>query len=568
MSSCSSSIHPQKSANSDKSDDQRSKSCDTVCTSNSSCILQRRKPQNPLMYSIRPSYSRSTPNTSVRQRVLSAKLLKLRSIQSQLNDANYHLAELTKENQILKNLQKRQDKALSKYENTNADLPRLLHSHEEQLRVLTEKSKTQRKTIKELNDQLKLKDDELNRMQERLMHLDKLNRDKRLLEREKLAEIIEDLKIKCEKSEDMINVLNRKLMLESKTSKQRLNSEMLRHKETERELVKALTEIERLTCLLEVKENTAQPRKNRFAHINPKQSVSMVTLAAYQSNRTRSKDRLSTIEDSEPQSPVTDVKLEPIKNKKEVSSKKDNGFLSLPSENIKNRLSSGSSRSRGSQESSSGVNELKEASSGSEVSLNSTENLSEHKMEDEKDSHEKRRPSSAERLDKISDSLDAAMQKAQKNANDDFDKKLGHYCADIITNVRQCSERIQQHKKSLTMSKEDTDSLLESFTKTQNIESKLKTSLFQINGDENIDFLKEIFNEEDNFQSMLQKDKGKDKNGNIMKNEPHVKMKDKKKLLATLKAIDNGESFDSVEENTAGHDSHLLKEIYNDLAQR
>ncbi|CAH1977769.1 unnamed protein product [Acanthoscelides obtectus] len=568
MSSCSSSIQPQKSAKSDKSHDQRSKSCDTVCTSDSSCILQRRKPQNPLMYSIRANYSRSTPSTAVRQRVLSAKLLKLRSIQSQLNDANYHLAELTKENQILKNLQKRQDKALSKYENTSADLPRLLHSHEEQLRVLTEKNKTQKKTIKELNDQLKLKDDEFNRMQERLMHLEKLNRDKRLLEREKMAEIIEDLKIKCEKAEDMIIVLNRKLMLESKTSKQRLNSEVMKHKDTEKELIRALSEVERLTALLETKENSVQPRKNRFSHINPKQSISMVTLAAYQSNRTRSKDRLSTIEDSEPQTPVTDVKLEPIKYKREANSKKSNGFLSMPSENIRNRLSSGSAKSRASQESSSGVNELKGVSSGSEVSLNSNENLTECNIEDEKKPVDKNRPSSAERLDKMSDSLDTAMQKAQQSANDEFDKKLGSYCADIITNVRQCSERIQLHKKSLTMSKEDTDVLLESFTKTQKMEAKLQNSFLDINGSDNVDFIKELFNDEVSFETILHKDKGKDKNGNIMKNEPHVKMKDKKKLLATLKAIDNGESFDSLEEkSTEGHDSHLLKEIYNDLAQ-
>lgn len=46
---------------------------------------------HPLMFSVRPTYPRTSVN-SVRQRVMSAKLLKLRSIQNQLNDANYHLS--------------------------------------------------------------------------------------------------------------------------------------------------------------------------------------------------------------------------------------------------------------------------------------------------------------------------------------------------------------------------------------------------------------------------------------------------------------------------------------------
>lgn len=63
-----------------------------------------------------------------------------------------------------------------RYENTNAELPRLLHSHEEQLRMLTEKNKSQRKMLRELNDLLKIKEDELAKAQEKLTHLEKLNR--------------------------------------------------------------------------------------------------------------------------------------------------------------------------------------------------------------------------------------------------------------------------------------------------------------------------------------------------------------------------------------------------------
>lgn len=61
-----------------------------MCSSNSSCFLQKRKQAHPLASSVRSSGIRS--GGSVGQRVLSAKLLRLRTIQNQLNDANFHLA--------------------------------------------------------------------------------------------------------------------------------------------------------------------------------------------------------------------------------------------------------------------------------------------------------------------------------------------------------------------------------------------------------------------------------------------------------------------------------------------
>lgn len=205
---------------------------------------------NPLAYSMHPAYHKI--NNPVKQRVMSAKLLKVRQLQSQLNDANFHLAEVARENQTLKTLQKRQDKALSKYENTNADLPRLIHSHEEEIRMLTDKNRNLKKTVRDLAEQLKQKQEELVKAKEQLTHLEKLNKDKHLTEREKLMDKMEDYKIKLQKNEEQMTILNRKLMLETKTSKQRLNAEMLRHKQCQKELLHAFDEIDRLTGLLDV----------------------------------------------------------------------------------------------------------------------------------------------------------------------------------------------------------------------------------------------------------------------------------------------------------------------------
>ncbi|KAJ8917516.1 hypothetical protein NQ315_005565 [Exocentrus adspersus] len=594
MTSCSSSVSVQRSSTS-KAEDQRSKSCETACSSNSSCFFQRRKPMNPLMYPVRPNFTRSSGNT-VRQRVLSAKLLKLRSIQNQLNDANFHLSELSKENQTLKNLQKRQDKALSKYEGMNEDLPRLIHAHEEQTRVLSEKNKSLRKNVKELNDLLKVKEEELLRAQEKLNHLEKLNRDKHLTEREKLVEQLEDTKLKLQKSDEQIAFFNRKLMLESKASKQRLNAEIVKHKECQRQLDQALMEIEKLTSLLETKENVVQPRRSRFNRLAQRQSVSMITLPTHPNRKSSSERPSSMVNNFElpgSKTPVTDVKLQPIKSSKleETLQKKVNGILNLPSENIKNRLSL-SAQSRGSGDSFT-LNDIKEQSSGSETSLDLRENFTgnidvENSALDLKESSTgsssqgdvksyctyqttksdsttssnksiKTRPSSSTKLEKLTTHLDTVIQKAIENGNEEFDGKLGDICSDVVTNVRMCNDRLEIQKESLRISQNDTNTILQAFKETKKLESKLKSSFLNLeNTDESL--VNEILAEEFKFRTHTRDSNATDKNGNLTKREvkqPRVNSEEKKKLLATLKAIDNGDSFDSLD----GSPSHKSKDL-------
>lgn len=131
-------------------------------------------------------------------------------------------------------------------------MPRLIQSHEEEIRVLRERNKTLRKSLKEAVEQLKIKEEELNHAREQLKHLTVLTKDKHLGEREKLSEQVEDLKEKLNKSETQISLLNRKLMLETKNGKFRLNAELIKNKQTEKELSQALAEIAKLAGLVEV----------------------------------------------------------------------------------------------------------------------------------------------------------------------------------------------------------------------------------------------------------------------------------------------------------------------------
>ncbi|XP_030761377.1 lebercilin-like protein isoform X2 [Sitophilus oryzae] len=632
--------------------DIRSKSCDTVCTSNSSCFFKKRKPMNPLAYSIRPTYHKAN-NNPVKQRVMSAKLLKLRQLQSQLNDANFHLVEVARENQVLKTLQKRQDKALSKYENTNADLPRLLHSHEEEIRVLSDRNKNLKKHVKDLTEQLKLREDELLRVREQLSHLEKLNRDKHLVEREKLTDQMEDMKIRLQKSEEQVIVLNRKLILEGKTSRQRLNSELTRYKQSQRELLHALDEIDRLSGLLEAKENVVRPRNPRFLKGNMRDSVSLMSLKNLQCQKAQvSNEKLNGLKEIS-QTPVTEVKLEPLgsafgrKDSGSSGSRKNSGSFRAPMENIKQRLtgdgqknneingnmddnpddretSSSSLKNRPSSSvkleklpmvvenqktKSEDVNkEVFEEKNRTELIFPSIRNskiitekfISEERRVSEMQAQSKQvsfsedtkedeyENSSGDELTNIMHQIkrekdtklallkmnrnkldntdgnssngsceqDAAIQRATENSKEEFDKKLGNYCSEVLSSVKNCNKVIEVHKESLLSSKKDTNSLIDTLRRTEAAEHKLKNSFFDMNDD--MSFVQEILNEEYKFQ-LAHNDSMKNPNQD---KKPLVNLENKKKLLATLRAIDNGDSIESLEESKP----NMMKEIFGHIA--
>lgn len=74
-----------------------------------------------------PLHAASKNNLSeFTQRIMSAKLLRVKQVQNQLSETQIQLNELINENRILKNLQKRQEGALRRYEGNHAELPQLI----------------------------------------------------------------------------------------------------------------------------------------------------------------------------------------------------------------------------------------------------------------------------------------------------------------------------------------------------------------------------------------------------------------------------------------------------------
>ncbi|XP_063983404.1 lebercilin isoform X2 [Diachasmimorpha longicaudata] len=190
----------------------------------------------------------------VGQRIISAKTLRVKELQNQLTDAHYHLNELANENRLLKALQKRQDSALKRYEGANAELPRIINSHHEELKVLQTKYKRLRSQHKQACDLMKEKDNEIHTLQTQNKHLLQLSKDRHLGEREKLQVQVSDLNHRIEQQQETIQNLNRKLSLESKSLKHQLHVEAAKHKETQKQLSEALDKLKNLEELLDNRE--------------------------------------------------------------------------------------------------------------------------------------------------------------------------------------------------------------------------------------------------------------------------------------------------------------------------
>lgn len=191
---------------------------------------------------------------SIAQKVLSARMLRLKQLQNELNDAQFQINELATENRMLRTLQKRQDLALKRFEDKKADLPVLLNAHTEEVRTLRATIKQLRAQIREIEAKMKDRETELALFRERCSTLTDLCNNKQLEERDVLQKRVEELTKLNEEQADRIKLLNRKVALEGKNYEHRLKTEITNHRNTQRELARVLENAAQLQAALDEKE--------------------------------------------------------------------------------------------------------------------------------------------------------------------------------------------------------------------------------------------------------------------------------------------------------------------------
>lgn len=173
------------------------------------------------------------------------------------------------------------------------------------------------------------------------------------------------------------------------------------------------------------------------------------------------------------------------------------------------------------------------------------------------------RPTSTQKLQKLEPASKLKMEPQEMLKAEEI---LGDYYNTVVHSVQSCNETITFHKETLEQSKLDTEKLVKKLEETDKINSKLRKSNFSLEEDE---LLSAILKEEYLFQHQDGKKLNgsiTDRNGNITrKDEPKVAMEDKRKLLETLKAIDNGESVEVPIPEKASKKGRLIQELFGDV---
>jgi DNA gyrase/topoisomerase IV subunit A len=132
---------------------------------------------------------------------------------------------------LLKSLHKRQDSALSKYQNSSAELPTLLSSHAEEVRVWQTRCRALQCQNKELQSKIKQKDTIVLSITDQNKHLLQLNKDKNLEEREKLTERVKDLEHRLMDKDNDLKLMARRLQVDAKNHRTNLNIEQQKYRD-------------------------------------------------------------------------------------------------------------------------------------------------------------------------------------------------------------------------------------------------------------------------------------------------------------------------------------------------
>lgn len=138
--------------------------------------------------------------------MLSAKGHTINKLRSDFDDLRRKYDDAIRENKLMKQLQRRQEASLAKFEDKDEELPQLLRSHAAEVDNLRERLRRTQDREKDKDRRLKDKNEELNRLNDELKKLRNLADNKHLLDRDKLQRKVDRLQDNFDEKERRVNV--------------------------------------------------------------------------------------------------------------------------------------------------------------------------------------------------------------------------------------------------------------------------------------------------------------------------------------------------------------------------
>ncbi|NXJ10879.1 LCA5L protein, partial [Odontophorus gujanensis] len=167
----------------------------------------------------------SQKKNKVAQRILSARLRKIKELKNEIFVLQHKLEASNLENQVLKRLQYRHSKAIGGYENSGSILSDLLMSHYSEVSTLRKRLRMSQEEERRASRKLRKVEAALLRAQDDLQALYKLSEDKTLAGREELCPRLSVLTEKMEVNNTRIQSLEKQLKLNNSTFSRQLANE-------------------------------------------------------------------------------------------------------------------------------------------------------------------------------------------------------------------------------------------------------------------------------------------------------------------------------------------------------
>uniref|UniRef100_A0A6J0TFS7 Lebercilin-like protein n=1 Tax=Pogona vitticeps TaxID=103695 RepID=A0A6J0TFS7_9SAUR len=167
----------------------------------------------------------SQKSNSVACRLLSARLHKVKELKNEVSVLKRKLEASNMENQILKRLQYRHLKAISKYENAETNLPDLLAKQCNEVKTLRTHLRRSREQERNASRKLREVEAQLLKTKDTLQALQKLSEDKNLAERGELKHRLTTLTQRMEASDKRIQGLEKQLLLNNTSFSHQLAAE-------------------------------------------------------------------------------------------------------------------------------------------------------------------------------------------------------------------------------------------------------------------------------------------------------------------------------------------------------
>ena len=207
----------------------------------------------------------ATPGTGGRKKapsfVPSARTMAFIELQNKLAERDRQLDEVSKELKTLQNIQRRQDKALSQYEDANAELPALIARREEEIRVLTAKVRSQKERLTTAEAEVKKLNKRILEATDDNTRLSALVEDKSLGERSDLSAKVQELETTIREREFRITKLERAVDLEAKNRARAEKALLLADKE-------ANTQVQTLKDAIQSLQEKLTDKERLLAHAN------------------------------------------------------------------------------------------------------------------------------------------------------------------------------------------------------------------------------------------------------------------------------------------------------------